>query len=191
VAIQKPAGARRKSAPKTSSRNGRAARRSVAASANGERIVSADENHTNNRLFFRLFQAANLFNKKAHVITGSTTSQGAVLGALSRYKSGEGLAFGALAEYLGFSRQNLDGVIKGLERKGYVERITDPGDGRIRIVRLTAKGRIYFEDLITRVLQFYASSTRDIDLKERKALSTGLGKLVSHLHAISIDDDRR
>jgi DNA-binding MarR family transcriptional regulator len=150
-------------------------------------LASAEEDNINNRLFFRLFQAANLFNKKAQVITGSTTSQGAVLGALSRFEQGQGMPFGELAEYLGFSRQNLDGVLKGLERNGHVERVAAPTDGRVRIVRLTRGGRRYFTGLIVRVLQFYAESTQEIGLQERRALGDGLGKLVAQLHAVSID----
>lgn len=41
----------------------------------------------------------------------------------------------------GLTHQSIGELIDGLERRGYVERVPDPSDGRARLVRLTAKGR--------------------------------------------------
>jgi DNA-binding MarR family transcriptional regulator len=46
-----------------------------------------------------------------------------------------------LAAESGVSRQAMAQVIATLERDGYLERIEDPGDGRAKLVCLTAKGR--------------------------------------------------
>jgi DNA-binding MarR family transcriptional regulator len=45
-----------------------------------------------------------------------------------------------LGARLGVSKQAAGKTIAGLEKQGYVERATDPGDARRKIVRLTAKG---------------------------------------------------
>jgi DNA-binding MarR family transcriptional regulator len=46
-----------------------------------------------------------------------------------------------LAGRLGVSRQAIAQVVATLERGGYVERITDPGDARAKLICLTARGR--------------------------------------------------
>jgi DNA-binding MarR family transcriptional regulator len=47
---------------------------------------------------------------------------------------------GALAERLGVSQQAASKAVADLERRGYVRRAADPGDGRARLVALTARG---------------------------------------------------
>jgi len=46
-----------------------------------------------------------------------------------------------LAESIGVTRQAIAQVVTGLEADGYVERVSDPGDGRAKLICLTAKGR--------------------------------------------------
>ena len=97
-----------------------------------------------NRLFFRLYQCANMLHKtgsRAIEMHGLTTQQWAVLGALSRPQAAGGMKLGDLARYLMVSRQNLAGVVGRLERDGRVESAADPQDGRSRLVRMTASGR--------------------------------------------------
>ena len=76
-----------------------------------------------NRLFFRLYQCANMLHKtgtRAVEEEGLTTQQWAVLGALSRDKARGGMGIGELARYLMVTRQNLSGVIGRMERDGHV-----------------------------------------------------------------------
>ncbi len=46
-----------------------------------------------------------------------------------------------LAEELGVSRQAVAQTVAALEKGDYVERVTDPGDGRAKLIRLTPRGR--------------------------------------------------
>ena len=74
-----------------------------------------------NRLFFRLYQCANMLHKtgsRAVGAEGLTTQQWAVLGALSREQAAHGMSVGSLARYLMVSRQNLSGLIGRMERDG-------------------------------------------------------------------------
>src|SRR5574337_1518041 len=67
-----------------------------------------------NRLFFRLYQCANMLHKtgsRAVEAEGLTTQQWAVLGALSRKEAEAGVSIGDLARYLMMSRQNLAGLL--------------------------------------------------------------------------------
>lgn len=76
----------------------------------------ADLSAVNNRIFFRLFQLGNTLQRQAVKELGISTVQWAVLGALSRNKAEDGMSFAELSDYLLVSRQNLDGVLKRLER---------------------------------------------------------------------------
>lgn len=97
-----------------------------------------------NRLFFRLYQCANMLHKtgsRAVEAEGLTTQQWAVLGALSREDVQRGMSIGDLAKYLMVSRQNLAGLIGRMERDGHVAIAADPDDRRSRIVTMTSSGR--------------------------------------------------
>ncbi len=97
-----------------------------------------------NRLFFRLYQCANMLHKtgsRAVEAEGLTTQQWAVLGALSRDEAQPGMSIGDLAKYLMVSRQNLAGLIGRMERDGHVTVAADANDRRSRIVTMTPSGR--------------------------------------------------
>lgn len=97
-----------------------------------------------NRLFFRLYQCANMLHKtgsRAVEAEGLTTQQWAVLGALSREKAQAGMSIGDLAKYLMVSRQNLSGLIGRMERDGHVAIAPDGQDRRSRVVTMTKSGR--------------------------------------------------
>lgn len=98
-----------------------------------------------NRLFFRLYQCANLLHKtgsRAVESEGLTTQQWAVLGALSRPEAEGGMSVNDLARYLMVSRQNLSGVIGRMERDGHICMTPDERDRRSRLIKMTDSGRI-------------------------------------------------
>lgn len=97
-----------------------------------------------NRLFFRLYQCANLLHKtgsRAVESEGLTTQQWAVLGALSRPEAQMGMSVNDLARYLMVSRQNLAGVMGRMERDGHISVTPDERDRRSRLIRMTESGR--------------------------------------------------
>ncbi|MFA7580462.1 MarR family winged helix-turn-helix transcriptional regulator [Castellaniella sp.] len=117
-----------------------------------------------NRIFFRLYQCANMLHKtgtRAIDSAGLTTQQWAVLGALSRPQVEGGMSVGDLARYLKVSRQNLSGVLSRMDRAGHVCMMADEHDRRSRLVQMTASGRNvwkmgaqpkifdYYEDVLT------------------------------------------
>ncbi len=111
-----------------------------------------------NRLFFRLYQCANMLHKtgtRAVEDEGLTTQQWAVLGALSRDKAQGGMSIGDLARYLMVSRQNLSGVISRMERDGHVAVLPDPRDRRSRVVTMTETGRHVWEVLALPKIRTY------------------------------------
>jgi 3-hydroxyacyl-CoA dehydrogenase len=97
-----------------------------------------------NHLFFRLYQCANILHKtgtKAVESEGLTTQQWAVLGALSRPDTQEGMSVGDLARYLMVSRQNLSGLVGRMERDGHLCSAPDGRDRRSRLISMTPSGR--------------------------------------------------
>ena len=112
-----------------------------------------------NRLFFRLYQCANMLHKtgtKAVESEGLTTQQWAVLGALSRPDTQNGISMGDLARFLMVSRQNLSGLISRMERDGHVRSDPDGCDRRSRLVTMTESGRqVWLEQAVPKIRVFY------------------------------------
>lgn len=101
-----------------------------------------------NRLFFRLYQCANMLHKtgsRAVEQYGLTTQQWAVLGALSRPEAGEGMSVGDLARYLMVSRQNLSGLLTRMERDGHITAAPDGQDRRSRLIAMSDTGRTVWQ----------------------------------------------
>lgn len=58
-----------------------------------------------------------------------------------------GLRATALAQAAHVTKQTMSALVDHLERTGYVERVADPADGRAALVRLTARGAKFAEDV--------------------------------------------
>ncbi|MBR0967323.1 MarR family transcriptional regulator [Bradyrhizobium diazoefficiens] len=147
--------------------------------------------HLNNRIFFRLFQVANTLQKQAVKELGVTTVQWAVLGALSDPRPTYGMSVGTLADLLVVSRQNLDGVLKRLERDGLIEKVTDPKDKRGRVVKLTPEGFSFWKELRERIFQFYDQAVAGFKFDDRVALAHYLNALQRLLTTVRLEQPRR
>ncbi|MFW3615819.1 MarR family winged helix-turn-helix transcriptional regulator [Billgrantia antri] len=147
-----------------------------------------DDKSVANRLFFRLFQASNILQKQTVGQVGLSTVQWAVLGALSRRGYEDGISFNQLTEYLIVSRQNLDGVLKRLERDDHVKRIPHPDDKRARLILLTDKGREFWESLQPKIHEFYAQGLANFTFDETVSLLHYLNKFQKDLEAIAMQE---
>jgi DNA-binding MarR family transcriptional regulator len=138
-----------------------------------------------NRLFFRLYQASNLMHKtgsRAVAEYGTTTQQWAVLGALSRPATAQqGVTVKELMEFLMVSRQNLTAVLNRLEASGLIERTRGAEDGRIRRVRLTAKGVRTWSRMLVDIRAYYGAATADFTSEEGLLLFRLLDRLTKRL----------
>jgi DNA-binding MarR family transcriptional regulator len=112
-----------------------------------------------NRVFFRLYQCANMLHKtgtRAVEAEGLTTQQWAVLGALSRPEADGGMSVGDLARYLKVSRQNLSGLISRMERDGRLRTAPDGRDRRSRLVTMTESGRqVWVDEAQPKIYDYY------------------------------------
>ena len=64
-------------------------------------------------------------------------SHGCVFGNIDR----DGSRLTDLAERAHMTKQSVGEITSDLEKRGYVERVPDPNDGRAKIIRLTDRGR--------------------------------------------------
>lgn len=123
-----------------------------------------------NRLFFRLYQCANMLHKtgtRAIDAEGLTTQQWAVLGALSRSQAEAGMSVGDLARYLMLSRQNLSGVISRMERDGHVKSAPDGRDRRSRLVTMTKSGRhVWLVKALPKIHAYYEQALADLSIND-------------------------
>lgn len=144
-----------------------------------------------NRLFFRLYQCANMLHKtgsRAVEAEGLTTQQWAVLGALSREKSQGGMGMGELARYLMVSRQNLSGLISRMERDGHVAVAPSGQDRRSRVVTMTASGRHVWQDLaLPKIHGYYEEILADFSVNDVTHTLHYLLKMLENMQRIDAE----
>lgn len=160
---------------------GAATKTSTAAKTSG-----VDLSAVNNRIFFRLFQLGNTLQRQAVKELGISTVQWAVLGALSRAQAEEGMSFAELSDYLVVSRQNLDGVLKRLERDDHVVRIADTTDRRARLIKLTPQGRRLWSTLQPKIYEFYRQAMLQFRFDDSIAFVHYLNRLQADLLEVKL-----
>jgi len=142
-----------------------------------------------NRLFFRLYQCANMLHKtgtRAIDAEGLTTQQWAVLGALSRSQAEAGMSVGDLARYLMLSRQNLSGVISRMERDGHVKSAPDGRDRRSRLVTMTKSGRhVWLVKALPKIHAYYEQALADLSINDITHTLHYLLKMLENMQRIA------
>lgn len=141
-----------------------------------------------NRLFFRLYQCANMLHKtgsRAVEDEGLTTQQWAVLGALSRESAKPGMSVGDLARYLMVSRQNLSGLISRMERDGHVKIEPDERDRRSRRVTMTDSGQHVWQVLAQpKIRNYYEEVLGDFSVNDLTHTLHYLLKMLENMQRI-------
>lgn len=141
-----------------------------------------------NRLFFRLYQCANLLHKtgsRAVEGEGLTTQQWAVLGALSREEAQDGMGVNELARYLMVSRQNLAGVLGRMERDGHIGLETDQKDRRSRLIKMTPSGRhVWLVQAQPKIQGYYEQALDDFSMGDLTHTLHYLLKLLENMQRL-------
>lgn len=141
-----------------------------------------------NRLFFRLYQCANMLHKtgtRAVEKEGLTTQQWAVLGALSRSEAEGGMSVGDLARYLKVSRQNLSGQIGRMARDGHIKLQADAKDRRAKRITMTLHGRkIWEKDAQPKIREYYEAALADFSTGDLTHTLHYLMKLLDNMEKI-------
>ena len=110
----------------------------------------------------------------------------AVLGALSRPSVKTGMSFSDLTNYLGVSRQSLDGVLKRLERDGEVQRVSDTQDRRVKNVALTENGQEAWIQLQLKVADFYQQTFEGFLFDDMVTLAHLMNKLNDSIAKVNL-----
>ncbi|KND54898.1 Benzoate anaerobic degradation transcriptional regulator BadR, MarR family [Candidatus Paraburkholderia kirkii] len=146
-----------------------------------------------NRLFFRLYQCANMLHKtgsRAVETEGLTTQQWTVLGALSRPEAEGGMSVGDLARYLMVSRQNLSGLVSRMERDGHVRVSADSRDRRSRLITMTEPGRrLWTQQATPKIHGYYEEVLKDFSIDDVTHTLHYLLKLLDNMK--KLDDAAR
>ncbi|WP_435873709.1 MarR family winged helix-turn-helix transcriptional regulator [Pandoraea cepalis] len=141
-----------------------------------------------NRLFFRLYQCANMLHKtgtRAVESLGLTTQQWAVLGALSRPEVPDGMSVGDLARYLMVSRQNLSGLIGRMERDGHIASAPDGRDRRSRRITMTEHGHaVWHREAVPRIHDYYGQALDEFSTGDMTHTLHYLLKLLDNMKRI-------
>ena len=66
-------------------------------------------------------------------------------GNVFQYLDDGGTRVSVLAQRAGMTKQSMAQLVEHLEGHGYLERVADPGDGRAKLVRATARGADVFD----------------------------------------------
>ena len=144
-----------------------------------------------NRLFFRLYQCANMLHKtgtRAVEAEGLTTQQWAVLGALSRSKAEGGMSVGDLARYLMVSRQNLSGLLSRMERAGHVRSAPDGRDRRSRLVTMTSSGRRTWRvKALPKIHAYYGQALDDFSMDDMTHTLHYLLKMLENMQGLDAE----
>lgn len=150
-------------------------------------FTAGSEEAINNRLFFRLFRAANTLHTKGTKALSSmatTTQQWSVLGALSRPEAADGMTVGELSRYLLVSRQNLSGILDRLERELMIARVPGFEDRRTKRVKLTVRGEKLWADLRPLIYGFYDDALKGFTIEERKLFIEYISRLQNNMIAL-------
>jgi DNA-binding MarR family transcriptional regulator len=148
-----------------------------------------------NRLFFRLYQCANMLHKtgsRAVRAEGLTTQRWAVLGALSRPEAEDGMGVGDLARYLLVSRQNLSGVLARMARDGHIATIADGRDRRARRVAMTPLGRrVWRVRALPKIRTYYAAALDGFSVNDLAHTLHYLLKMLGNMQRLEGDEPAR
>ena len=143
-----------------------------------------------NRLFFRLYQCANLLHKtgtRAVQEEGLTTQQWAVMGALSRPSAKDGMGMGELTRYLMVTRQNLSAVLKRMEAAGHIRVAPDEHDRRARLISMTEAGRhVWTRKALPKIHAYYQQALSEFSVSDLTHSLHYLMKLLQNMKTLDV-----
>ena len=120
--------------------------------------------------------------------TGLTQSSWTVL--MQLYQLGDNVSISELAQMQGIELPPLMRTLSQLEKQGYLLRSTSPYDKRIRLLTLTAQGRLRLDEL-SRVIETYQHRvTCTIPEAELASFSATLNQIACNLRTIREEDNQ-
>lgn len=98
-----------------------------------------------------------------------------------RYATPEGVPLNTISARMLCDSSNLTGIVDRLVAEGFVERLVDQHDRRVRLIRLTTKGAEKLRNIGPRHHATISSRIRSLPADQVEQLRTILGDLYTHL----------
>ncbi len=127
------------------------------------------------RLVFQVFA---VLKKGADARFRADGLTGAQVGVLTRLSSPEGKPMSAIGEELWCDVSNVTGLVARLEEQGLVLRGADPSDQRVKLVRITERGRAALAKTLPGHEAALVRHAKALSHDERRTLVLLLRKLV-------------
>ncbi|MBS3809189.1 MAG: winged helix-turn-helix transcriptional regulator [Desulfobacterales bacterium] len=87
-----------------------------------------------------------------------------------------------VAERLEVAKSRVTKIVNSMNEKGLLERVADPADGRVRLLRLTSAGRSIVERANALQKQMQAAILEKLDPDDRSRVISGLELLRAAMH---------
>lgn len=139
------------------------------------------------KVYFRLYQTINVALRAVSALLSEidmSPQQWSILDSLSRPGLKEGMTVNGLVEYLMVSRQSLNGVLKRMEKAGYIERVVNPDDQRSRKIRLSDRGRETWTKAEEKTRRFYLDSLEHMSEENMLEAIATLEKMQINIKAL-------
>jgi len=94
-------------------------------------------------------------------------------GNVFEYLDADGTSVSELARRAQMTKQSMADLVAHLERHGYVERVADPSDGRVKLVRATARGEEVYavaRDVVAELEAVWAARLGEAKMGRLRAL---------------------
>jgi DNA-binding MarR family transcriptional regulator len=129
--------------------------------------------------FFRYFFAYDRGSQlRAMEESGLSFAQCKVLFVLASPADGGGLSGKELAESIGLSVAAISRAVDGLVEGGYVTRIEDPADRRVRLIAITDDGQRAVGTIVAARMEGMRAFSAGLSAEERRRLDRALDKLL-------------
>ena len=102
--------------------------------------------------------------------------------ALAEIHRQEGISQVALAGYIDTDPMTISGILDRLDKRGLVERFTDPNDSRARLARLTPEGHALVDMARNVGRELQDASLEGLSEEERKRLAAQLKHIRDNLN---------
>jgi len=106
-------------------------------------------------------------------------------GAIIVLLNGEAMTQGQLGEQLHLEKSSVSRLTNGLEKRGWIERTTDPNDSRQRIVTPTPKALETAERCATTARAILAEAQRGMTEDEMSVLRSLLSRAITNLRELT------
>jgi MarR family 2-MHQ and catechol resistance regulon transcriptional repressor len=109
---------------------------------------------------------------------------------LLRHGPAEGMQLHDLGELLLVSRANITGLMDHLEQKGYVKRVVDVQDRRVRYARITKKAEALLDEFMPMHYRRMKALLRDVSIEEKEAIVHLIKKVRTSIAAEMTEGDK-